>query len=488
MKKMILSLILPLTASMAIDFTMTKEGLFSETTTQSPTSSTVPVASNPYLEPVNLPKCDDGNPEVQFIRSNDDWSTINSSKRIFCVSPGDYSSLGNIKLMVSGTAEKRRYIVLNNENDTHPGKLNKSELANFALSFGGAKYWVIDRMASFDHAIHRAVILNSGAEHNIFNRAFTNEITTFAIFYSGAHNNTVQNGRFDTMKESARKNDNCTILFYSGSSSKSFSMKNNKIINNEFVNQNDSFQIARQTINGVLQLANCEGTIVDNNDMYLTSDIYTDGQGNYTPVGEYVFAENALDLKAASENAVNPVIITNNHFWGYRRSDKSSGHCDDAGFALGTHFNTPNMVIEDNVIFDSAGGFASGDSRNYSLALESTSIKRNLFHSCGAYPNSNSRRALTLQITEADTTTVQNNIIINARENIGLMAWNKAKIIFTNNKIINSPINTEIRNNNGGIYNPNSIYHTPEEAGYSKDYTFITDKFTNNPRIMTLKM
>jgi len=62
------------------------------------------------------------------------------------------------------------------------------------------------------------------------------------------------------MKESSRKNDNCTILFFDWTN-KSFEIKNNKIINNEFVNQNDSFQIARQTINGILQKSNCEGTI-----------------------------------------------------------------------------------------------------------------------------------------------------------------------------------------------------------------------------------
>ncbi len=83
-----------------------------------------------YLEEVNLPKCDASNPEVQFIRSNDDWKTINSSsKRIFCVSPGDYKSLENISITASGTGEKRRYIILNNGNDLHPGQLDKSQIA-----------------------------------------------------------------------------------------------------------------------------------------------------------------------------------------------------------------------------------------------------------------------------------------------------------------------------------------------------------------------
>ena len=80
MKKIILLLMLPLMILMAIDFTMTQEGLFAETTTQSPdptptpdpTPAPVPGETSSYLEPVNLPECDANNPEVQFIRNNAD--------------------------------------------------------------------------------------------------------------------------------------------------------------------------------------------------------------------------------------------------------------------------------------------------------------------------------------------------------------------------------------------------------------------------------
>ena len=61
MKKLILLLLLPLTtAVMAVDYTMTKEGLFANTTAQSPapddtpSPGTEPETNNPYLEPVNL--------------------------------------------------------------------------------------------------------------------------------------------------------------------------------------------------------------------------------------------------------------------------------------------------------------------------------------------------------------------------------------------------------------------------------------------------
>ncbi|HFU76334.1 MAG TPA: hypothetical protein ENK66_08830 [Arcobacter sp.] len=364
----------------------------------------------------------------------------------------------------------------------HPGKLNKNQLANFALYFNsGVEHWVVDRMASFDHFIVRAVTFR-GAKNNIINRAFTKQITTFAIFYDGSDGNVIQNSRFDTMKESARKNDNCSILFFQGSGYKSFSMKNNKILNNEFVNQNDAIQIARQTYDGVLQEANCEGTIIDNNHISLRPNIYTDGNGNYTPNGERAYAENAMDFKAASENVNNPVIITNNILWGFRRSDKTDSHCDDAGGALATHFNTPNMVIEDNIIFDSAGGFGSGDSRNYTLALENTSIKRNLFYRVGQYPNSTSRSTTAMQLTEVDTTTIQHNVFINCRHKLGLMAWNKKGVTFINNDIINCP-DAEIRNNIGGIYE----FETSPRIEYTKDLKFTTDNYTNNQKTMTLE-
>ena len=42
-------------------------------------------------------------------------------------------------------------------------------------------------------------------------------------------------------------------------------------------------------------------------------------------------------------------------------------------------------------------------------------------------------------------------------------------------------------NNINSVFLPLNIFETEEEAKYTKDYNFITDNFTNNPRTITLE-
>lgn len=486
MKKIILLLVLPFTILMAIDFTMTEKGLFTETTT----TVTVPGETSSYLEPINLPECDASNPEVQFIRSKADWNTINSSsKRIFCVSPGDYRSLNNIKLTTSGTAEKRRYIILNNGNDLHPGKLDKSKLANFSLSFSGASYWTVDRLASIDSSIREAVGMNGGSTYNIINRAFTKNAYISVKIKGKAHNNTIQNCRFQDMLLSARKSDTPAIKLHEWGV-KSFEIRNTKIINNEIINANDGIQLVRSPINdssGDYQDANCEGTIIDNNDIYITSDIYTDGSGNLAPNGVHAYAENAIDLKIGSTNVNNPIYITNNRVWGYRQSDQTGSNLSSPGSAISGHYEIKYTKINNNIIFDSHYGLNSGASYNFPYAEDEMEILNNLFYACGKLPGA-SKGGHAIGIGQGRNVDIKYNTIINSRTEYARIQYNGTNIQFAENTVINSPDKVLWNNNANGSYNgSNNVYSTSEEAVYTEDYVFTTDKFTNNPRIITLE-
>lgn len=481
MKKMIFLLIFPLTVLMAIDFTMTKQGLFVDTTTQSPTSGILPeAATSSYIESFNLPECDASNPEVQFIRNTADWSTINSSsKRIFCVSPGDYRSLKNIKLTASGTSEKKRYIILNNGNDMHPGKLLSTQVANYALTFDGANYWIIDRAAAIENNLVTSFLLNTNSSNNILNRAFTNNIITSVLFKKDANNNTIQNCRFQNMTHAGRLLDNPTISFKHWDLTV-FSIKNTKIVNNEIVNSNDGIQTVIPMTPEVT--ANVEGTIIDSNHIYIDSSIYTDGKGNYTPSGTYAFAENAIDLKIGSLNAENPIIITNNHMWGYRKSDNSSGsYLSDFGAAFGYHYGIGNIMLNNNVIFDSNVGISGGDSLFADYAIYDGEIKNNLLYKCGAV-NGMTGPYYSLSIAGAYNIDMRFNTIVKANGTGYARFWyNSSDTVWTDNDIINSPMNIILEGNSGGTYSSNSNYTTG-----NTDYAFTTDKFTNSPRTITL--
>lgn len=78
-----------------------------------------------YAKVLNLPSCTPG-PEVAFIKKQQDWDLINSSKTIFCVDPEDYSDLGAIEITASGTKDQPRYLLLNNGNNTHPVQLSRN--------------------------------------------------------------------------------------------------------------------------------------------------------------------------------------------------------------------------------------------------------------------------------------------------------------------------------------------------------------------------
>ncbi|GIU00463.1 hypothetical protein TSL6_09690 [Sulfurovum sp. TSL6] len=481
MKKILLLSFTSLTMLMA-DFTLEGSKLtpvVTETTPyEQPTSDAS--TSSEYLEPITLPACDANNPEVQFITSNTDWSTINnSSKRIFCVSPGDYRSLGNINLTASGTSEKRRYIILNNGNDLHPGKLLSTQVANYALTFNGANYWIVDRAAAIENNLISSFLFNATSSYNILNRAFTHEIITSVQLKRDANNNTIQNCRFQNMTHAGRLLDNPTISFKDWSSTV-FSIKNTKIINNEIVNSNDGIQTVIPMTPEVT--ANVEGTIIDNNHIYIDSSIYTDGNGNYTPSGTYAFAENAIDLKIGSLNAQNPIIITNNHMWGYRKSDNSSGsYLSDFGAAVGYHYGIGNIILNNNVIFDSNVGISGGDSLFADYAIYDGEMKNNLLYECGAVDGMTGSY-YSLSIAGANNIDMRFNTIVNANGTAYARFWyNSSGTVWTDNNIINSPTNIILEGNSGGTYSPNNNY-----AIGTTDYVFTTDKFTNSPRAITL--
>jgi len=489
MTKIFLPLLFPLTVSMAIDFTMTPSGITAPidtnpTTEETPSSTPIATSTkaNPYLEEVTLPSCDASNPEVQFIRSNADWSTINrSDKRIFCVSPGDYRSLRHISLTASGTAEKRRYIILNNGNDTHPGKLDKSQLANFSLTLSYASYWTIDRASFFDtEALKEAYTFSPHATHNILNRAFTDHVARSVLLREDAHNNTIQNSRFQNMTDAYRRADNPAIIFWGSPSS--FEIKNTKIIGNEIYNCNDGIMPMIYEKNGKWQDANAEGTIIDSNDIYIDSKLYTDGHGHYSPTGTKAYAENAIDLKMGSHNASNPMIVSNNRLWGYRQSDNTNSLLSDFGSALVIHFGVGNLKVENNLIFDSNDGIFVSDKRTFPYALYNSSFTNNIIHDSGSMNSSNDIHN-SMFIGSSNHIRVQDNLISHSRGPAMNFQYNGSDFYVADNVYLNCEATMFAQNNSQGTYR----YPTSTPTNYTQDLVFTTDNFTTHPKEIVLK-
>jgi len=491
MKKLILLLLLPLTTLMAVDYTMTKEGLFANTAAQSPTPGDSPAPStdsgktNPYLEPVNLPECDANNPEVQFIRSNADWSKINSSsKRIFCVSPGDYRSLRNIKLTVSGTAKKRRYIILNNGNDTHPGKLDKNQLANFALDLEGASYWTIDRASAFDVTSSHVFVIGKNSTHNIINRLYTTNTTSPTWLRDGANYNTFQNCFFDGLSNTGYDLD--TSAIYLEDWNAVTNIHGTKIINNEFKN-----------IKGI-KLASKEDRVAYYDDTIINRNInsYTDKIrcNCYPPIsldpnGECMITEGSLvSFKGGSSNENNPIIVSNNIMYGARKS-RVEGSIGSNGDGILAYMGSAYLHIYGNVIFDSQNGITLADSYDRPYGTYKAQIHDNIIVDSGETRGDNNYASL--RISQAKDANIHNNLIKDPRGSYWAKChYNFEDNFFGNNTVINPAGKTLLSTPNKypieGLPT-DKIYNTADEAGYTEDFTFTTDNFTNSPRVITLK-
>ncbi len=446
--------------------------------------SSMTPASKPssYLEPIDLPKCDANNTEVQFIRSNADWKMINSSsKRIFCVSPGDYRSLGQINLKVSGTAEKRRYIVLNNGNDLHPAQLSPSKRANFAFILEGADYWVIDRCSAFDVTYpYYTFRLNKGSSHNIINRMYTSNTVNPFWIRKNSNYNTIQNSMFDG-KSFANYNSELGGVLMEDWDDNTYIL-GNKFINNEFINMNGIRLGDKESRNNYF-----DGTIIDGNLQEYNENIRCDCGAAKTlnPDGDCMFTEAVfVSCKGGSSSASAPIIISNNVSYGGRKS-RSIGEIGHGGNTVNAYMGADFLHIYNNVFFDSTGGISIADAYGQPWGTQGAKIYDNILIDCGDYTG-NSLKA-PLRMYDAKDGNIQNNLIINPVGAYWAKVGNNVSgSVFGNNDIVNIGSST-FKSGGGGWSSPsNNFYNTTTEAGYTKDFTFTKYKFTNNPETVTI--
>lgn len=340
---------------------------------------------SPYEQQITLPSCNENNPQIQHIKSDADWSTINdTNKTIFCVKPADYSKLGRVLLTASGTKNQKRYIVLDNGNNLHPSQLDHLELAKVGFELQGANHWVIDRMSYWER--RDAYIPNriSDSDNNVFNRSFIHNVNGGAmVIYPNSDNNTIQNCRIER-SDITLHIDRAGIELNNNGQDK-VTIKDTKIINNEIVNFVDGIQLVK-TGNSMQAFINYEGTIINNNQIYIDSRVYTDCHGRPKADGACAYAENAIDLKVGSENSNNPVIISFNKMWGYQKADEydpntpdGESGLSDSGVIIPMHYNVKNVLLTKNILFNSAFGLVMDAPRN-GFSAQDIEIRDNLFY------------------------------------------------------------------------------------------------------------
>lgn len=520
MKKLLLLSITSLTMLIA-DFTLEGDKLTPVSTqsggTNVSTTIEAPSSTNKYLEPVDIPAYDpNDSTHVLITPTNGMWneSVLNNlSYKHFYITPGNY--LGStIWLRSAGTENDRRTLSLYNPsnptNDTHPGALPDNEQANCKFSITDqAHYWTIDRLSNLDDpSTSYAVTIFGGADYTILNRLHIRNAYKGIYIYPGSDFNTVQNCYLDTATHAGRVNDALGVgIRHDGAA---FSeVLATKIINNDIRNYGDGIQLIKKDVGAT----NFEGTIIDSNRIWIDSDIYTNGDwstNGYNAGGKYAVAENAIDVKAGSDNAANPVIISNNICWGYREIDTTTGQNSIAGVPINVSYQeTKNIIYDSNIVFDSEWGM-----HLMNLTGTGSKIINNIMFDIGhitpsipKFPNGRDVWVFSIPrestINSSTGVLIGNNSIINTGVNPttggrALYAWTNADVMELNNNLFIDTINihgdyaSNSRDNNwyynhagaklSGT-NENDMSSTNPQMG---DYTFVYEQFTSQPKTKTL--
>jgi len=392
-----------------------------------------------------IPNCDQNRPDVLFIKNNQDWDQINStSKRIFCVYPGDYSSRGDIVLTADGSKHSRRYILLYNGNNTHPKDLKQSQMANVRLRFDGANYWVVDRMSSISARGTYSFYFTNNSTNNILNRVFTKNMYGAVRILNGSHNNIIQNSFIENMTKDGLKNDGvCIGLAETGR--RTIRIYNTRILNNVIKNCNDGIQLVRYGS----QEVDFQGTVIDGNWIFIEPELYTDCAGNSSPTGRCAQAENAIDLKGGSPRGDKPILISNNVMFGFRKSDKTNSSRNDHGAAVISHFGANNIIFKNNVILNSDGGFHASDKREFDFSLGNSAIENNIFFNIGVKKNNVFSSSILLESVE--NIKLYGNIVLNSKNSSWLWASGaksssvNCNVIYKANGIKGGPTGYETR-------------------------------------------
>lgn len=294
-----------------------------------------------------------------------DWRGLlykNPDIRYFLITPGDYRKWGDLRPMYSGTAEQPYIFRYYNPkaaqpyNTAHPvkRKIQGKEAVLERFQFNGVSHWVMHGLTFRGQATEKDgkhggmySCFWGGSNHNIIDYCLVEQVVWGnAIRISDGSHNSVQRCVIrDKIEGFTGDNIGVTIDATVGKKA-----RDNRVVDCEIYNVTDAVQLVYQVKMGRNAPITGEvpGTIIDNNDMYITKKLYRykDGQ-------ELACAENGIDIKVGTASLADKdkVRIINNRIWGYRTTDQTCSGVSN-GTAIGIHRNASNILVENNIIFD----------------------------------------------------------------------------------------------------------------------------------------
>lgn len=339
-----------------------------------------------YTVPVELPSCDAEDAVV--ISKVDQLELLSDPKlRVFCFAPGDYRSADVQELNgISGRASAPRVIRMVGRDYATPAEFARAPLDKIPLLpplyFRDARHWIIDSIAFIDIDTPEGVFpMRFFASSDIVMNSLRSESNRHGIeFHHLSHDITLQNSLIGDMDmDPENGNDAVCVAFEGrftdkGMDAESSQIHNVRVVANEIYNCNDGVQLIWNEDDK--HWPDFADTLIAANDIYIDQRRLTDCKGNLDPNGACACTENAVDIKAGSKVASKPVVIRNNRFYGWRKTDSiCNPDAQSWGTAISVHFAaTQNLRIEQNIFWDVVSGVS------LTKKTRDVEVVDNLFH------------------------------------------------------------------------------------------------------------
>lgn len=370
------------------------------------------------------PVCDTANPKHFFITQTSDWDEINNpAYEVFCVQPGDYRSWNSgavLTLSANGTASNPRWIMLHDPGNpgetSHPVHLDASQQAimpHFKIIDGD--YWHIYRITVKGYSSSSGNVINTDGTRFSHMLIEEGEKSAFPrvvgmngnyIFQYNVHRNIVP-GPSGVDR----------VAFYI----ETCDFQPCIIVRNEIINPAaDAIQVAGTNYHG--------GIRIDENEMYMTDARRTDcDTGLHDPDGLCATNELMIVFKDPRTEPAEPSYITNNvihhsyYFDGV--SCCTSSKAPAPAINIGSGFAGPltNIVVENNIIFESSQGISSAN--NGTAGAQDISVRRNLLYKIASLSDKFEGNAVALRNHTGYGIIERNNVVVDG--SAGLMTSNK---------------------------------------------------------------
>ena len=279
------------------------------------------------------------------------WNAIDWSNSVICIAPGDHTARGTLTIGASGSPGSFKVLryYRDGDNDDEPwSQLSQDRARLSALDTNAERYWIIHRV-SFQDSPGGPQLNIRDSSNIIVSRSYFSNMDNSAIAIVGSRTSADSNSVQNSVIQDGQHKRNFDVIGIDICNS-----TNSRIVNNEIRNPGSHH----------IQISECglgaQGTVVENNDLYFSSAVYTNCGGSFTASGPCAAGEAILSFKDSGTSA-NPVRVIHNRIWGARVNDLNVCCTGASGSAIspvgGGATDSRWYLFQNNIVADSQNAF-----------------------------------------------------------------------------------------------------------------------------------